>query len=112
VVGLLTEKSEISVIATDLASAGVDVAAVEILCGEQGHTSWMSMAATTDCAAISWAFQRLGYDETTLEIYDEALRNDDPAADPACHWRPCLSAAPACCRHVPGGSRKRCGPGG
>jgi hypothetical protein len=23
------------------------------------------------------AFQRLGYDETTLEIYDEALRNGD-----------------------------------
>lgn len=36
VVGLLGEQSEISAISRDLASAGVDVAAVEILCGEQG----------------------------------------------------------------------------
>jgi hypothetical protein len=27
-----------------------------------------------------------------------------------CRWCPCSSAAPACCRHEPGGSRKRCGP--
>ena len=165
VVGLLTEKSEISAISTDLASAGVDVAAVEILCGEQGahildeHGRYHGLRGR-----IVRAFQRLGYDETTLEIYDEALRNGDlllqvpvrpadrhmwrgcfsttmftmwatsgparlssslapmpadlrwrprpadPAADPARHWRPCLPAAPACCRHVPSGSRKRCGP--
>ena len=36
VVGLLTEKAEIPPISSDLRSAGVDVAAVEILCGEQG----------------------------------------------------------------------------
>ena len=36
VVGPLGEQSEISAISRDLASAGVDVAAVEILCGEQG----------------------------------------------------------------------------
>ena len=78
VVGLLTEKSEISAISTDLASAGVDVAAVEILCGEQGahildeHGRYHGLRGR-----IVRAFQRLGYDETTLEIYDEALRNGD-----------------------------------
>ena len=36
VVGLLTERSEIPAISSELGSAGVDVAAVEILCGEQG----------------------------------------------------------------------------
>src|SRR5215470_14644231 len=42
------------------------------------RASWMSMAATTDCGPASCdAFQRLGYDETTLEIFDEALRKGD-----------------------------------
>ena len=36
VVGLLSEQSEIPALSRDLASAGVDVAEVEILCGEQG----------------------------------------------------------------------------
>ena len=36
VVGLLTEQSEVPALSRELASAGVDVAAVEILCGEQG----------------------------------------------------------------------------
>jgi len=36
VVGLLTEHAEIPVISSELKSAGVDVAAVEILCGERG----------------------------------------------------------------------------
>ena len=36
VVGLLTDKSEIPAISSDLAAAGVDVAALEILCGDQG----------------------------------------------------------------------------
>jgi hypothetical protein len=36
VVGLLTGRSQIPAISADLESAGVDVAAVEILCGEQG----------------------------------------------------------------------------
>jgi hypothetical protein len=36
VVGLLTDKSQIPAISSELGSAGVDVAAVEILCGEQG----------------------------------------------------------------------------
>ena len=77
-VGLLTEKSQISAISTDLASAGVDVAAVEILCGEQGarildeHGRYHGLRGRT-----VRALQRLGYDETTLEIYDEALRKGD-----------------------------------
>ena len=78
VVGLLTEDSEIPAISTDLASAGVDVTAVEILCGERGarildeHGRYHGLRGR-----IVRAFQRLGYDETTLEIYDEALRNGD-----------------------------------
>jgi hypothetical protein len=78
VVGLLTEKSEISAVSTDLALAGADVAAVEILYGEQGactldeHGRYHGLRGR-----VVRAFQRLGYDETTLEIHDEALRNGD-----------------------------------
>ena len=78
VVGLLTENSEIPAISKDLASAGVDVTAVEILCGEHGarildeHGRYHGLRGR-----IVRAFQRLGYDETTLEIYDEALRKGD-----------------------------------
>ena len=78
VVGLLTEKSEIPAISSELAAAGVDVAAVEILCGEQGarildeHGRYHGLRGR-----IVRTFQRLGYDETTLEIYDEALRDGD-----------------------------------
>ena len=36
VVGLLTENSEIPAISKDLESGGVDLTAVEILCGERG----------------------------------------------------------------------------
>ena len=78
VVGLLTENSEIPAISKDLQLAGVDVAAVEILCGEQGarildeHGRYHGLRGR-----IVRAFQRLGYDETTLAIYDEALRKGD-----------------------------------
>ena len=78
VVGLLTENSEIPAISGELEAAGVDVTAVEILCGEQGarvldeHGRYHGLRGR-----IVRAFQRLGYDETTLEIYDEALRDGD-----------------------------------
>jgi hypothetical protein len=78
VVGLLTEQSEVPALSRELASAGVDVAAVEILCGEQGarildaHGRYHGLRAR-----IVRAFQQLGYDETTLAIYDEALRHGD-----------------------------------
>ena len=78
VVGLLAEQSEIPALSQELASAGVDVAAVEILCGEQGvrildaHGRYHGLRGR-----IVRAFQRLGYDETTLEMYDEALRKGD-----------------------------------
>ena len=73
-VGLLSERSEVQALSRDLASAGVDVAAVEILCGEQGarildaHGRYHGLRAR-----IVRAFQQLGYDGTTLAIYDEAL---------------------------------------
>src|SRR5215469_11841842 len=78
VVGLLTENSEIPAISNDLTSAGVDVTAVEILCGEQGarildeHGRYHGLRGR-----IVRAFQRLGYDQETLEIYDEALREGE-----------------------------------
>ena len=61
VVGLLAEQSEIPAITRELASTGVDVGAVEILCGERG-------AAILDIdgryhglrARIVRAFQQLG----------------------------------------------------
>ena len=61
-----------------LAALGPDVSAVEVLCGEQGarildeHGRYHGLRAR-----IVRAFQRLGYDETTLAIYDEALRKGD-----------------------------------
>ena len=76
VVGLLPEQSEIPALSRELASAGVDVSAVEILCGEQGarildaHGRYHGLRAR-----IVRAFQQIGYDyENTLAIYDEALR--------------------------------------
>ena len=74
VVGLLPEQSEIPALSRELASAGVDVSAVEILCGEQGarildaHGRYHGLRAR-----IVRAFQQIGYDENTLAIYDEAL---------------------------------------
>jgi hypothetical protein len=78
VVGLLTDKPEISAISRELGSAGVDVAAVEILCGERGaaildeHGRYHGLRGR-----VVRAFQRLGYDGTTLALYDEALRDGD-----------------------------------
>ncbi|HYX62477.1 MAG TPA: hypothetical protein VE888_26070 [Streptosporangiaceae bacterium] len=73
-VGLLPGQSEIPALSRELASAGVDVSAVEILCGEQGarildaHGRYHGLRAR-----MVRAFQQIGYDENTLAIYDEAL---------------------------------------
>jgi len=78
VVGLLTDKSEIPAISRELQSAGVDVAAVEILCGERGaaildeHGRYHGLRGR-----VVRAFQSLGYDQQTLERFDEALREGD-----------------------------------
>jgi hypothetical protein len=78
VVGLLSEQSEVPAISRELAPAGIDVAAVEILCGEQGarildaHGRYHGLRAR-----VVRAFQDLGYDAQTLAIYDEALRHGD-----------------------------------
>jgi hypothetical protein len=78
VVGLLTDTSQIPAISRDLESAGVDVAAVEILCGERGaaildeHGRYHGLRGR-----IVRAFQRLGYDGETMERLDEALRDGD-----------------------------------
>jgi hypothetical protein len=78
VVGLLSEKSQVPAISRELQSAGLDVAAVEILCGERGaaildeHGRYHGLRGR-----VVRAFQRLGYDGATLAIYDEALRDGD-----------------------------------
>ena len=78
VVALLTERAEIPVISRELKSAGVAVAAVEILCGEHGaaisdeHGRYHGLRAR-----VVRVFQRLGYDGETLERFDEALRDGD-----------------------------------
>ena len=78
VVGLLTDKSEIPSISTELQAAGVDVAAVEILCGEQGARILDANGRYHGLRGrVVRTLQRLGYDETTLDIYDEALKDGD-----------------------------------
>jgi hypothetical protein len=78
VVGLLTEQAEAPAISTELQSAGVDVAAVEILCGEQGarildeHGRYHGLRGR-----VVRTLQQLGYDGETLAIYDEALRDGE-----------------------------------
>ena len=67
VAGLLTEKPEILAICRELASAGADAAAVEILCGERGaaildeHGRYHGLRGR-----IVRAFQRLGTQLTAL----------------------------------------------
>ena len=78
VVGLLTDQSQLPAITSDLRSAGVDVAAVEILCGEQGaHILDEDGRYHGLRGRIVRTLQRMGYDGTTLAIYDEALRKGD-----------------------------------
>jgi hypothetical protein len=78
VVGLLTDQSQLPAITSDLRSAGVDVAAVEILCGEQGARILDEDGRYHGLRArIVRTLQRMGYDGTTLAIYDEALRKGD-----------------------------------
>jgi hypothetical protein len=77
-IGLLGEGSEIAALSRDLASAGVDVSAVEILCGEQGaHILDVQGRYHGLRAHIVRAFQQFGYDENTLAIYDEALSHGE-----------------------------------
>jgi hypothetical protein len=78
VVGLLTETSQLPAITSELDSAGVDVAAVEILCGEQGARILDEDGRYHGLRGrVVRTLQRFGYDGTTLAIYDEALRDGD-----------------------------------
>jgi len=62
----------------ELGSAGNNVAGVEILCGGRGarildaHGRYHGLRAR-----IVRAFQQAGYDQTTMAIYDEALRDGE-----------------------------------
>ena len=78
VVGLLTDTSQIPAISAELQSAGVDVAGVEILCGEQGARILDKEGRYHGLRGrVVRSLQRLGYDGEILEIYDEALRGGD-----------------------------------
>jgi hypothetical protein len=78
VVGLLTDKPQIPAISTELQASGVDIAAVEILCGEQGGRILDADGRYHGLRGrVVRTLQRLGYDETTLDIYDEALKGGD-----------------------------------
>ena len=77
-VGLLSEHSEVPAICSDLAAAGVDVGAVEILCGERGARILDADGRYHGLRGrVVRTLQRMGYDGTTLAIYDEALRHGD-----------------------------------
>jgi hypothetical protein len=78
VVGLLSEKSQVPAISSDLVAAGVDVAAVEILCGEQGARILDADGRYHGLRGrVVRTLQRFGYDATTLDLYDEALRDGE-----------------------------------
>ena len=78
VVGLLSQKSEVPAISSDLAAAGVDVSAVEILCGEQGARILDADGRYHGLRGrIVRTLQGFGYDATTLELFDEALRGGE-----------------------------------
>jgi hypothetical protein len=78
VVGLLTDKSQIRAISTELQPAGADVAAVEILCGEQRARILDEDGRYRGLRDhVVRAIQRLGYDGTTLAIYSEAPKDGD-----------------------------------
>ena len=77
-VGLLTDKSQIPAISSDLQSAEIDVAVTEILRGEQGARILDHDGRYHGLRArIVRALQRFGSDGTTLAIYDEARRDGD-----------------------------------
>jgi hypothetical protein len=94
VVGLLTDKSQIPAISAELQSAGVDLAGVEILCGEQGARILDKDGRYHGLRGrVVRSLQRLGYDQETLEIYDEALRDGDLLLHvPAHHHRRQIAA--------------------
>ena len=86
VVGLLTDQSQLPAITSDLRSAGVDVAAVEILCGERGARILDADGRYHGLRGrVVRTLQRMGYDGTTLAIYDEALRDGDLLYVPVRH---------------------------
>jgi len=78
VVGLLTDTAQVPALAAELQSAGVEIAAVEILCGEQGARILDKDGRYHGLRArVVRTLQRLGYDQMTLELYDEAVRDGD-----------------------------------
>jgi hypothetical protein len=76
VVGLLSTESELPSVVTALGRIGVPSEEITVLCGERGAEILDEDGRHHGLRArVVRGFQRLGYDETTLASYDEALRD-------------------------------------
>jgi len=75
VVGLLGNESDLPALLNELEQIGVPLQEVDVLCGERGAEILDQDGRHHGLhARLVRGFQRLGYDQTTLAIYDEALR--------------------------------------
>jgi hypothetical protein len=76
VVGLLSSESDLPALVNDLEQFGVSPGEIDVLYGERGAEILDSDGRHHGLRArLVRGFQRLGYDETNLAIYDEALRD-------------------------------------
>jgi hypothetical protein len=76
VVGLLGTEMDLPSVVADLGRIGVPTDGITVLCGERGAEILDQDGRHHGLRArVVRGFQRLGYDETTLAGYDEALRD-------------------------------------
>jgi len=76
VVGLLNNESDLPALVTELAKIGVPAEEINVLCGERGAQILDRDGRHHGLRArLVRGFQWLGYDASTLAIYDEALRD-------------------------------------
>jgi hypothetical protein len=76
VVGLLSDETDLPVLVNALGQVGVPTEKIAVLCGERGATILDKDGRHHGLhARLVRGFQQLGYDQTTLAIYDEALRD-------------------------------------
>lgn len=76
VVGVLATGTDLPGLVEDLTTAGINPADIRVLCGEKGAEILDERGEHHGLKAhLVRGFQRLGYDQTTLAIFDEALRD-------------------------------------
>jgi hypothetical protein len=76
VVGVLGSESALPTLIDELSEIGVPAERVSVLCGERGAEILDQDGRNHGLVArLVRRFQRLGYDRTTLAIYNEALRD-------------------------------------